>query len=96
MFDVLFYSVQPPKQLYSPQCEFEADKDHRDLEDFTKEVNFNITAPLLLLREFVPLVRKSQAKKILVVTSALGSIERASALPNLVNAYSVAKAALNM
>ena len=59
-------------------------------------MNFNLTAPLLLLREFTPLVSKSQAKKILILTSVLGSIEIGYGMPGLANAYSVAKAALNM
>jgi NAD(P)-dependent dehydrogenase (short-subunit alcohol dehydrogenase family) len=67
-----------------------------NIDDFQKEVNFNITSVLLVLREFVPLVRQSQDKKIVVITSGLGSIQNASHLPNLANGYSVSKAALNM
>lgn len=60
------------------------------------EVNFNLTATLLLLREFIPLVRKSVAKRVLVISSVLGSTELGASMPNLQNAYSTAKAALNM
>ncbi len=74
----------------------ETDNEISDIEEFQAEVNFNITAPLLLLREFVPLVSKSKAKKILVLTSILGSTEIGYRMPGLANAYSVAKAALNM
>jgi NAD(P)-dependent dehydrogenase (short-subunit alcohol dehydrogenase family) len=67
-----------------------------DIEEFTSEVVFTVTAPFNLLREFLPLVRKSETKKALFVTSILGSIQIAPNLPNLMNAYSVARAALNM
>jgi NAD(P)-dependent dehydrogenase (short-subunit alcohol dehydrogenase family) len=68
----------------------------RDIQDFTSEIVFTVTAPLNLLREFLPLVRKSETKRALFVTSILGSIEVAPNLPNLMNSYSVARAALNM
>ncbi len=70
---------------------------HRsDIAEFTAELDFTVTAPLVLVREFLPLVRKSEAKRVLVITSSLGSIENAAFLPNLANGYSVARAALNM
>lgn len=68
----------------------------RDIQEFTSEIVFTVTAPLNMLREFLPLVRKSETKRALFVTSILGSIEVAPNLPNLMNAYSVARAALNM
>ncbi|EED16104.1 short-chain dehydrogenases/reductase, putative [Talaromyces stipitatus ATCC 10500] len=67
-----------------------------DVEKFTSEVDFTITAPLNLLREFLPLIRKGQAKRALFVTSVIGSIELAAHMPGLLNAYAVARAALNM
>ncbi|KAH8647753.1 putative short-chain dehydrogenase [Xylariales sp. PMI_506] len=70
--------------------------DQMELEDLTSELNFTVTAPFFLIREFLPLVRKSQQKKIYIVTSRLGSIQTAAFLPNLANAYSIARAALNM
>lgn len=60
------------------------------------ELEFNLAAPIYLLREFLPLVRKSQAKKILVITSILASIELGGYMTGLANGYSVSKAALNM
>ncbi|TVY55525.1 putative oxidoreductase [Lachnellula cervina] len=66
------------------------------IEDLQKEISFNTTSQLLLLRAFVPLVRKSQGKKILVITSGLGSTQNAPNTPNLANGYSVAKATLNI
>ncbi|KAJ4854926.1 short chain dehydrogenase domain-containing protein [Trichoderma breve] len=69
---------------------------YSDIKEFIDEVNFNLTATLLLLREFIPLVRKSVAKRVLVISSVLGSTELGASMPNLQNAYSTAKAALNM
>jgi short-subunit dehydrogenase involved in D-alanine esterification of teichoic acids len=69
---------------------------YRDVKDFTAELDFTVTAPLVLVREFLPLVRKSEKKRILVVSSGLGSIQHAAFMPNLANGYSVARAALNM
>ncbi len=63
---------------------------------FTKELLFNTVPILHLLRAFKPLVAKSSEKKVITITSDLGSIEAAGGRPNLANAYSVGKAALNM
>lgn len=60
------------------------------------EINFTVTAPLLLVREFLPIIKKSEQKRILVLTSALGSLQQAAYMPNLANAYSVSRATLNM
>lgn len=68
----------------------------RDMEAFTSELAFTVSAPVNLLREFLPLVRKSETKKALFVTSVLGSIQVAPRMPNLLVAYSVSRAALNM
>jgi len=59
-------------------------------------LRFNIIVPVNLLRTFLPSIKKSKEKKILILTSQLGSIELGAYMPNLANAYSVAKAALNM
>ncbi|CAM1504990.1 Fc.00g106270.m01.CDS01 [Cosmosporella sp. VM-42] len=67
-----------------------------DIQEFTDELNFTVTAPLLLVREFLPLIRKSELKRVLFITSTLGSIQLAAGLPNLANVYSIARAALNM
>ncbi|KKP01094.1 short-chain dehydrogenase [Trichoderma harzianum] len=67
-----------------------------EVKEFVDEVIFNLTTTLLLLREFVPLIRKSVSKKVLVISSVLGSTELGASMPNLQNAYSTAKAALNM
>jgi NAD(P)-dependent dehydrogenase (short-subunit alcohol dehydrogenase family) len=68
----------------------------RDIEAYVAEVAFTITAPLQLLREFLPLLRKGEAKRALFVTSILGSIEIAPRLKGLMNAYAVSRASLNM
>ncbi|KAK3688353.1 putative short-chain dehydrogenases/reductase [Podospora appendiculata] len=67
-----------------------------DLETFQDEMNFNLVSTIRLYRAFLPLVRKSSAKKIVQLTSVLGSIQLAAGSPGLANGYSVAKAALNM
>jgi NAD(P)-dependent dehydrogenase (short-subunit alcohol dehydrogenase family) len=69
---------------------------HRDTEELAAELSFTVTSPLLLVRTFLPLIRKSNAKKILVVTSDVGSIELGPTMPNVGNAYSISRAALNM
>ena len=67
-----------------------------DIEDLRNDVEFTLVSNLLLLRAFLPLIRASTQKKIMVLTSSLGSIEIAPNLPGLANTYSVSKAALNM
>lgn len=69
---------------------------HSNLDGVRSEIDFNITAPILLIRAFLPLIRKGSSKKILIITSTLGSISNAIHLPGLGNAYSIAKAGLNM
>jgi len=69
---------------------------NRNVDELMAEVQFTVAAPLMVVREFLPLIKKSNDKKIMVITSALGSIERAAFLPNLANGYSIARAALNM
>jgi NAD(P)-dependent dehydrogenase (short-subunit alcohol dehydrogenase family) len=68
----------------------------RDAHELVEEVKFPITSLLLLVRGFLPLIQKSQVKKILVVTSVVGSITLAPLTANLGNGYGIARAALNM
>lgn len=63
---------------------------------FAEELLFNTVPILNLLREFKPLIAKSATKKVVTITSELGSIELGGGRPDLANAYSVGKAALNM
>lgn len=67
-----------------------------DLEAFQEEVLFNTVVPVRLTRAFLPLIKKSREKKVIFVTSAMGSFERTWPLVNECNSYSVGKAALNM
>lgn len=60
------------------------------------ELHYMVTGTLELFQAFLPQIRKGHDKKIVVVTSALGSIENAVNLPGLNDIYSVARAALNM
>jgi len=68
----------------------------RDLAEFDKEFHLMVTGTLGLLRAFLPLIRQGQGKKILVISSILGSINQSANLPGLNDQYSVTRAALNM
>ncbi|RFU78916.1 hypothetical protein TARUN_3312 [Trichoderma arundinaceum] len=67
-----------------------------DLASFEEELVFSIISTVKLLRALLPSVKKGNDKKILVLSSVLGSIETAYHMPGLSNPYSVAKASLNM
>jgi NAD(P)-dependent dehydrogenase (short-subunit alcohol dehydrogenase family) len=67
-----------------------------DLDVLVEEVGFNLKSTITVIREFTPLVRKSEAKRIAVISSILGSIELGQGFNGLANAYSISKAALNM
>jgi NAD(P)-dependent dehydrogenase (short-subunit alcohol dehydrogenase family) len=67
-----------------------------DLPLFDEELHTMVTGTLGVLQGFLPLIRQGQDKKILVVSSVLGSIDQSVNLPGLNDSYSVARAALNM
>jgi len=67
-----------------------------DFELLQDELRFNTEYPVVTIRAFLPLIRKSEAKKVVFLSSILGSVEVGANLPNLTNAYSISKAALNM
>lgn len=67
-----------------------------DIDLLMKDLKFTLGAPLLLIRAFLPLIRKSEDKRILLISSILGSVQIATSVPGAVNGYSVARAALNM
>lgn len=69
---------------------------YSDIDEALSDINFNIKAPILLLRAFLPIIRKGSSKKILIITSVLGSINNGYHLPGLANVYGIAKASLNM
>lgn len=68
----------------------------READQLASELTFTVTSPFLLIEEFLPLIRKSKAKKILLLSSNVGSIELAPTIPNIGNAYSICRSALNM
>ncbi|KAF5336366.1 hypothetical protein D9611_006572 [Ephemerocybe angulata] len=70
--------------------------DDLDLEEFLEELKFNTVTPIEITRAFLPLIRKSEKKKILYITSILGSISVGGVWPVVANSYAVSKAALNM
>ena len=55
-----------------------------------------VSGTLGLLRAFLPLIRQGQGKKILAVSSIIGSIDQSVNLPGLNDQYAVTRAALNM
>ncbi|TFK36262.1 putative short-chain dehydrogenases/reductase [Crucibulum laeve] len=67
-----------------------------NIKELIEEVIFNTTAPIIVTRPLLPLIAKSEKKKIIIITSVLGSIELGGAFVGLSNAYSISKAALNM
>ncbi|KAF9527381.1 hypothetical protein CPB83DRAFT_856451 [Crepidotus variabilis] len=75
-----------------PSCTF----DDIDFKLLAEEIRFNTEYPIVTIRTFLPLIRKSEIKKIAFISSELGSIEAASQLPGLTNAYCIAKASYNM
>ncbi|KAF6756305.1 hypothetical protein DFP72DRAFT_1007961 [Ephemerocybe angulata] len=70
--------------------------DDLDLDEFLEELKFNTVTPIEITRAFLPLIRKSEKKKILYITSILGSISVGGVWPVVANSYAVSKAALNM
>jgi len=67
-----------------------------DLKVFEEELRINTVAPIHLVRTFLPLIRKGNAKKVVLVTSNLGSVELAVHTATLAITYSITKAGLNM
>ncbi|KAI0727128.1 hypothetical protein C8Q72DRAFT_477061 [Fomitopsis betulina] len=61
-----------------------------------EQLRLNTVAPLEVVRSFLPPLRKGGAKKILLLSSGLGSIQNAPNLPGYCESYSVSKAGLNM
>ncbi|KAF8953124.1 hypothetical protein BDZ97DRAFT_1873910 [Flammula alnicola] len=67
-----------------------------NLDEFADEVTFSTVAPLRVSRSFLPLVKKSELKRIIFISSVLASSQITFLMAGQFNAYSVAKAALNM
>lgn len=55
-----------------------------------------MVSTVLLLRTFLPLIRRGKDKKIMALSSVLGSIEVGFGMRGLANTYAVLKASLNM
>ncbi|KAL1862690.1 hypothetical protein VTK73DRAFT_6693 [Phialemonium thermophilum] len=66
-----------------------------DLDKMKEDLAF-VTTHLDVIRQFLPLIRRGKDKKIAVISSFLGSIDRAINLVGLMIPYSASKAALNM
>ncbi|KAF2104422.1 putative short-chain dehydrogenases/reductase [Rhizodiscina lignyota] len=67
-----------------------------DLKAFTADVDFTLASTVRVILAFLPLIRKGSQKRIMAISSVLGSIEMAFGMPGVANTYSTAKAALNM
>jgi len=67
-----------------------------DLKLFEEELKINVIAPVATTRAFIPLLEKGTAKKVLYVTTEMGSLTLSSQVPFLSDTYSVGKAGLNM
>lgn len=68
----------------------------RNLNLIDDEMHYMITGTIGILQAFLPLIRAGQQKKIVVISTLLGSIESALHMPGLNDIYSVSRAALNM
>ncbi|KAF8962120.1 hypothetical protein BDZ97DRAFT_1733307 [Flammula alnicola] len=88
----LDYIVNNAGKNPQPNTKFE----DLDLDVFEEEIAFNTTAPLRVSRAFLPLIKKSELKRIIFISSVLASSNITFMMANQFNAYSVAKAALNM
>ncbi|KAF8196527.1 hypothetical protein BJ912DRAFT_900306 [Pholiota molesta] len=67
-----------------------------NLDEFADEMRFSTVAPLRVSRAFLPLIKKSELKRIVFISSVLASSHITFLMAGQFNAYSVAKAALNM
>lgn len=67
-----------------------------DMELFAEELNFYTVSVIQVTTAFLPLIRKSAVKKMIFITSILGSLETSGSWPLIGNSYSISKAALNM
>ncbi|KAF8184692.1 hypothetical protein BJ912DRAFT_1032348 [Pholiota molesta] len=88
----LDYLVNNAGKNPQPTTSFEA----LDLEEFADEMTFSTVAPLRVSRAFLPLIKKSELKRIIFISSVLASSHITFLMAGQFNAYSVAKAALNM
>ncbi|KAJ6188089.1 hypothetical protein N7519_002997 [Penicillium mononematosum] len=67
------------------------------MDNLNETFNVNVTAPHLVSRAFLPLLRKGEKKTVINISTTLGSIAMADAFRALPTpAYKITKAALNM
>ncbi|PPQ90787.1 hypothetical protein CVT25_012616 [Psilocybe cyanescens] len=88
----LDYLVNNAAKNPQPTAKFE----DLDLDLFAYEMQLNTVVPLRVSRAFLPLVKKSEKKTIVFVSSVLASFDTTFVMVNQMNAYSVGKASLNM
>jgi NAD(P)-dependent dehydrogenase (short-subunit alcohol dehydrogenase family) len=63
--------------------------DTSDLAEFADEITFSSVAPLRVSRAFLPLINKSEIKKIIFISSVLASSQITSMMAGQFNAYSM-------
>ncbi|KAJ5129970.1 Short-chain dehydrogenase/reductase SDR [Penicillium bovifimosum] len=67
------------------------------MDNLNEVLNVNVTAPHLVSRAFLPLLRKGEKKTVINISTTLGSVAMANAFrPLPTPAYKISKAALNM
>ncbi|KAF9475581.1 NAD(P)-binding protein, partial [Pholiota conissans] len=88
----LDYLVNNAGKNPQPTTSFE----NLNLDEFADEMTFSTVAPLRVSRAFLPLVKKSELKRIIFISSVLASSHITFLMAGQFNAYSVAKAGLNM
>jgi len=67
-----------------------------DLKLFADELNLEVINNTILIRSFLPLIRKGKPGRLIFISSVIGSVELAATMPMLNDAYAVTRAALNM
>ncbi|OJK00118.1 hypothetical protein ASPACDRAFT_118039 [Aspergillus aculeatus ATCC 16872] len=68
-----------------------------EMNDLTSSFNVNVNGPHLVTREFLPLLRKGTTKKIVNISTTLGSFAMQSVYREAMSqSYKITKAALNM
>jgi NAD(P)-dependent dehydrogenase (short-subunit alcohol dehydrogenase family) len=69
---------------------------HRDTKLFADELILEVVNNTILIRSFLPLIRKGTPGRLVFMSSVIGSVELAAGMPMLADAYAVSRAALNM
>ncbi|KZT72203.1 NAD(P)-binding protein [Daedalea quercina L-15889] len=70
--------------------------DQIDVDILEEELVVNTAAPLYLLQKFLSLIRRGGERKIMLVSSVLGSLDMAPMFVGCSDSYSLTKAGLNM